>query len=139
MSVPTAVEQVSGPASATVHRAKGTKGTPARSGIALEMEEHMRLLIASLAMSAAPAMAASPVYRPEPAVLEDHNSYWLDYKTDVSEAKRELRKDLKRAKKPSDRREAWAEYHQELADARRDFRKEMREKGYVVGEVTVTE
>ncbi len=100
----------------------------------------MRPLLIAIAMTAAaPAVAATPVYHPEPAVLEDHNSYWLDYKTDVSEAKRELRKDLKRAKKPSDRREAWAEYHHELADARKDFRKEMREKGYAVGQVTVTE
>lgn len=73
----------------------------------------------------------------EPAPREDWNSYWLDYKTDVSEAKRELRKDLRRAKKPSDRREAWAEYHREITDAGKDFRKEMREKGYSVGAVSV--
>lgn len=99
----------------------------------------MRTTLIIVALLAAPAGAAVPTYYPEPAVLEDHNSYWLDYKTDVSEAKRELRKDLKRAKKPSDRREAWAEYHRELADARKDFRQEMREKGYVVGRVTVEE
>ena len=99
----------------------------------------MRPFVAALSLLSVPAFAASPNYYPEPAPLEDHNSYWLDYKTDVSEAKRELRKDLKRAKKASDRREAWAEYHRELADARKDFRKEMREKGYAVGHVTVTE
>jgi hypothetical protein len=99
----------------------------------------MRPTFAALALVTAPAVAAVPTYHPEPAVLEDHNSYWLDYKTDVSEAERELRKDLRRAKKPSDRREAWAEYHRELADARKDFRQEMREKGYAVGRVIVTE
>jgi hypothetical protein len=99
----------------------------------------MRFILPLLALAAAPAAAHELRYVAEPAVLEDHNSYWLDYKTDVSEAKRELRKDLKRAKKPSDRREAWAEYHRELADARKDFRQEMREKGYAVGQVTVTE
>jgi hypothetical protein len=99
----------------------------------------MRPTLIILALLAAPATAAVPTYHPEPAVLEDHNSYWLDYKTDVSEAQRELRKDLKRAKKPSDRREAWAEYHREIADARHDFRKEMREKGYAVGQVFVEE
>ena len=99
----------------------------------------MRPALLTLALLAAPVAAASPTYYPEPAPRDDHNSYWLDYKTDVSEAKRELRKDLKRAKTPSDRREAWAEYHRELADARRDFNKEMREKGYAVGRVTVTE
>ena len=106
---------------------------------AFTMEEIMRPLLATLILFAAPAFAATPTYYPEPAPLEDHNSYWLDYKTDVSEAKRELRKDLRRAKKASDRREAWAEYHRELADARKDFRQEMREKGYAVGQVTVTE
>lgn len=99
----------------------------------------MRPILALLALAAAPAAAHELRYVAEPAPREDHNSYWLDYKTDISEAKRELRKDLKRAKKPSDRREAWAEYHQELADARKDFRQEMREKGYAVGQVTVTE
>jgi len=99
----------------------------------------MRPIFAALALLAAPAFAATPVYYPEPAPREDWNSYWLDYKTDISEAKRELRKDLKRAKKPSDRREAWAEYHQEIADARKDFRQEMREKGYAVGQVSVTD
>lgn len=96
------------------------------------------LAFVAAALVAGPALAHDPRGL-EPAVLEDHNSHWLDFKTDVSEAKRELRKDLRRAKKPSDRREAWAEYHRELADARKDFNKEMRERGYVVGQVTVTE
>ncbi len=68
------------------------------------------------------------------------NNYWYDYKSDVEEAENELRKDLRRAKKVSDRREAWAEYNRELRDARSDYRKEMVEKGYIVrrrGEVTV--
>ena len=99
----------------------------------------MRPIIAILAFAAVPALASPLRYVPEPVPLEDHNSYYLDYKTDISEAKRELRKDLKRAKTRSDRREAWAEYHHELADARKDFNKEMREKGYAVGRVIVTE
>lgn len=101
-----------------------------------------KILALALVAIAAPAVAhpdSVPVdYRyGEPAPREDWNSYWLDYKTDVSEAKRELRKDLRRAKKPSDRREAWAEYRREIADAGKDFRKEMREKGYTVGAVAV--
>jgi hypothetical protein len=97
----------------------------------------MRPLIIALALLASPAAANELYYVPERAPQEDWNSYWLDYKTDISEAKRELRKDLKRAKKPSDRREAWAEYHREIADAGKDYRQEMREKGYAVGRVTV--
>lgn len=101
-----------------------------------------RILALALLGIAAPAAAypddGTIDYRyAEPAPREDWNSYWLDYKTDISEAKRELRKDLRRAKKPSDRREAWAEYRREIADARKDYRKEMREKGYAVGSVSV--
>lgn len=66
------------------------------------------------------------------------NNYWFDYRSDIEEAESELRKDLRRAKKASDRREAYAEYNRELADARSDYRKEMVEKGYVRrGEVIV--
>ena len=97
----------------------------------------MRSFFAAVALLTAPAAAHELSYAPNPAPQEDNNSYWLDYKTDVSEAKRELRKDLRRAKKPSDRREAWAEYRREVADAGRDYRQEMREKGYAVGRVTV--
>ena len=98
----------------------------------------MRPIILSLLLFAAPA-AAHDYSQPEPAPQEDWNSYWLDYKTDLSEAKRELRKDLRRAKKPSDEREAWAEYRREVADARKDYAQQMREKGYAVGQVTVSE
>ena len=93
----------------------------------------MRTLTIALAvLAAAPALAHDPVAR-----QDDSNSYWLDYKTDVSEAKRELRKDLARATDREDVRDAWAEYRRELADARKDYTKEMREKGYRVGRVTV--
>ena len=98
----------------------------------------MRSIFAALVLLAAPAVAQDG-YVPEQAPRDDNNSYWLDYKTDISEAKRELRSDLRRAKKPSDRREAYAEYRREIADAGRDYRKEMREKGYATGRVTVTD
>lgn len=66
------------------------------------------------------------------------NNYWYDYRSDVEEAESELRKDLKRARKASDRREAYAEYNRELFDARKDYRQEMVEKGYARrGEVIV--
>jgi hypothetical protein len=71
------------------------------------------------------------------AVMDDSNPYWLDYRTDVSEAKRELASDLRHADDEQDRERAWVEYRRELADARSDFRKEMLEKGYKVGTVTV--
>jgi hypothetical protein len=100
-------------------------------------EESMRPILIALLLLGAPAVAKDYRYA-EPPPQEDWNSYWLDYKTDLSEAKRELRSDLRRAKKESDKREAWAEYRREVADAGRDYRKEMREKGYAAGTVTVT-
>ncbi len=99
----------------------------------------MTLLIATAATAfvATPSLAKDrtvPVY-------SDYNPYYLDYKTDVSEAKRELRKDLRRAKDASSREDAWHEYRREIADAEHDFRKEMAERGMVArrGRVTVTE
>lgn len=66
------------------------------------------------------------------------NNYWYDYRSDIEEAESELRKDLRRARKASDRREAYAEYNRELFDARKDYRQEMVEKGYARrGEVIV--
>lgn len=97
------------------------------------------LLIAATATAfvATPSLAKDrnvPVY-------SDYNPYYLDYKTDISEAKRELRKDLARAKDASSREDAWHEYRREIADARHDFRKEMAERGMIVrrGMVTVEE
>lgn len=68
------------------------------------------------------------------AVNNDSNKYWLDYQTDVSEAKRELASDLDRATDEEDVREAWAEYYRELRDAQKDYSKEMAERGYRVAD-----
>lgn len=83
----------------------------------------------------APAFAHGGQHGPAPQ--DDRNSYWLDYRTDISEAKRELESDLRRANDDGDVADAWAEYRAELADARKDYRKEMIERGYTVGRVTV--
>ncbi|HSX53740.1 MAG TPA: hypothetical protein VLG14_00445 [Sphingomonas sp.] len=89
------------------------------------------------ALTAAPALARDRIDR----IYDDSNSHYLDYKTSISEAKRELRKDLADADDEADRVDAYAEYEAELADAEKDFRKEMAEKGYRIpaGRVTVTE
>jgi hypothetical protein len=65
-------------------------------------------------------------------VYSDSNSHYLDYKTDLSEARRELRSDLARANDQADRVDAWAEYRREVADAQHDFEKEMAERGITV-------
>lgn len=104
-------------------------------------------IAAALAPFALPGLSASASANSGPGAYEPvlnapiagvRNNYWYDYRSDVEEAENELRKDLKRARKPSDRREAYAEYNRELFDARKDYRKEMVEKGYARrGEVIV--
>ncbi len=98
--------------------------------------QRIALAAAAALMIGTPALAHRHVDR-GPAPTEDSNSYWLDYKTDVSEAKRELASDLRHADDESDRERAYTEYRREIADARSDYRKEMLEKGYRVGTVTV--
>lgn len=95
-------------------------------------------LIAVPALTAVPAMAGHDRYA---RIFNDSNSHYLDYKTSISEAKRELRKDLEDADSESDRVEAYAEYEREVADADYDFRKEMAERGIKLrrGEVMVLE
>lgn len=60
------------------------------------------------------------------------NKWWVDYETDISEAKRELASDLRRATDAEDRRDAHREYRREIEDARYDYEKEMNERGYQV-------
>ncbi|TRD12806.1 hypothetical protein FGU71_09300 [Erythrobacter insulae] len=94
-------------------------------------------------MLAAAALATPGAALAHPIIVErdrglpiapnnDSNSYWLDFKTDISEAKRELKSDLRRATDDEDRRDAREEYRSEIADAKHDYRKEMRERGYRV-------
>ncbi len=96
------------------------------------------LAAGTLVALATPAAAHD---RNRAAVYSDSNPHYLDYKTDLSEARRELRKDLVRADDAASREDAWAEYRREVADARHDFRKEMAERGVVLrrGEVRVIE
>lgn len=92
------------------------------------------MIATAMTLLATPALARDVSIA---AVFTDSNSHYLDYKTSISEAKRELRKDLARAKDESDRIEAMAEYEAELADADKDFRKEMAERGVVLPKGTV--
>lgn len=99
-----------------------------------------RIILASLATAATlitvPASAHDRIivdgYRVPISPNNDTNKWYLDYRTDISEAKRELRSDLRRATDAEDRRDAWDEYHNEIADAKKDYRKEMVERGYRV-------
>ncbi|MEM6857405.1 MAG: hypothetical protein AAF559_06000 [Pseudomonadota bacterium] len=106
----------------------------------------MRILLASLAAVALFTPIAAPVaanaHHPTIVVEgqrgtrispnNDSNPWWVDYKTDISEAKRELRSDLRRATDYEDRVDAKEEYRREVADAKYDYRKEMAERGYRV-------
>jgi len=99
-----------------------------------------RILLASFAtiatLTVAPAAAHDRIivdgYRAPVAPNNYTNKWWVDYQTDISEAKRELRSDLRRATDAEDRRDAYDEYHNEIADAKKDYTKEMRERGYRV-------
>ena len=98
----------------------------------------------TIALASAVVLTASPTFaksRQRVPVYSDSNPHYLDYRTDLSEARRELRKDLARADDAGDRADAWREYRREVADARYDFAKEMREKGVTVrtGHVAIEE
>lgn len=97
--------------------------------------------LAALAVLSGPAMAGGK----HPTIVvdgdrggllvspnNDSNPWWVDYKTDISEAKRELRSDLRRATDYEDRVDAREEYRREVADAKYDYRKEMAERGFRV-------
>ena len=93
-----------------------------------------------LALAAAGTVVATPALagdRNRAPIYSDSNSHYLDYKTDISEAKRELRSDLARADDDADREDAWAEYRREIADAKHDFRKEMAEEGRPIRRIPV--
>ncbi len=96
------------------------------------MKNMAALAIAGLTIVVAAPASAADTGESRAGVYNDSNSHYLDYKTDLSEARRELRKDLVRADDPADRVDAWAEYEREVADARHDFRKEMAERGVIV-------
>ena len=89
------------------------------------------IMAAAVAMLATPALAHAnwPAGRP---VYSDSNHFWLDYKTDISEAQRELQSDLRHAHTMAAHERAWDEYHRELADARHDFRQAMAKRGVYV-------
>lgn len=100
----------------------------------------MKTVFAAAALGVMTAMAAPAIAGDVPSeVYDDSNKHYLDYKTSISEAKRELKSDLARANDEADRIDAYAEYEAELADADSDFRKEMAERGVVVprGEVLI--
>ncbi|MBW4331741.1 hypothetical protein KY084_12755 [Stakelama sp. CBK3Z-3] len=99
---------------------------------------------AGAVLAATPVMAGEHLTRAN--LFTDSNSHYLDYKTSLSEARRELRSDLARAHDEQDRIDAKSEYDREVADAKHDFRKEMAERGFYVapndlreGHVTVEE
>ncbi len=97
------------------------------------MKAIVALTIAGVALAAAPAASAGTRSAIRAgAIYSEHNPHYLDYQTDLSEARRELRSDLARANDHGDRLDAWAEYRREVADARHDFAKEMAERGVIV-------
>jgi len=100
----------------------------------------MGLAIASAATS--PTLAHSGTerhvkVRNEP-VAGQYDKYWYNYLSDVLEADKELKSDLRRATDEEDRRDAWEEYEHELVDADKDYVKKMRKRNFRVGRVTIS-
>ncbi|MEE4152710.1 MAG: hypothetical protein V2I27_00975 [Erythrobacter sp.] len=104
-----------------------------------------RFCLALAAATAITAIAAPAAAGDRPIVVERDrgralpvapnnytNKWWIDYETDISEAKRELASDLRRATDREDRFDAREEYRREVADAQYDYRKEMFERGFRV-------
>lgn len=103
------------------------------------MKTLMTAALAATMLTADPAIAGEREHGDRyAAIFTDSNSHYLDYKTSLSEAKRELENDLRGADSESDRIEAYAEYEAEVLDAENDFRKEMAERGVVLPKGTVT-
>tara|TARA_R110001599_G_scaffold42137_4_gene127086 strand:+ start:16360 stop:16686 length:327 start_codon:yes stop_codon:yes gene_type:complete len=97
--------------------------------------------LAAVAATTVPAAAhvgeaEHPVVRSEP-IAGVYNRFWFNYLTDVLEADKELKSDLRRATDEEDKRDAWEEYRQELVDADKDYVEEMRDRNYRVGRVTI--
>lgn len=103
------------------------------------------LVLAALAL---PATAHTPSFEEQAARAEERqiigtpisgveNKLWFNYQTDILEAKKELRSDLRRVSDSEDLRDAWDEYRIELGSARRTYVKQMRKRGYRFGTVTV--
>ena len=99
------------------------------------------ILVLSLAAMAVPAAAHAgneehPAIRSEP-IAGVYNRFWYNYLSDVLEADKELKSDLRRATDEEDKRDAWKEYENELIDADKDYVEEMRDRNYRVGRVTI--
>ena len=66
-----------------------------------------------------------------------YNRFWYNYLSDVLEADKELKSDLRRATDEEDKLHAWKEYENELIDADKDYVEEMRDRNYRAGRVTI--
>lgn len=98
----------------------------------------LKPILATLAAATAFTAAPATAHDRYAGVFDDSNSHYLDYKTDISEARRELQNDLRGADNRADRMAAHAEFDREIADAEVDFRKEMAEQGIMIGRGRVT-
>lgn len=106
------------------------------------------LALAALTLGTA-AQAAIPMLYEEAFAREEEkqiitspiagieNALWFDYLIDVTEAQKELSRDLRKADDIEDLRDAWEEYGKELRHERIDYIEDMAKRGYRMGEVTV--
>lgn len=95
--------------------------------------------LASVAAVAVPMLHEEQMARQEESriivmpIAGLENRLWFDYRINVTEARKELGSDLRRATDIEDRRDAWEEYAVELRHERVHYIEEMAERGYRMG------
>lgn len=97
---------------------------------------------AAAALAGFAAQAATPELAEERIAREEErrifqapiagieNKLWFNYLIEVTEAQKEVRSDLDRARDVDDIRDAWDEYAEELRDERDDYARKMAKRGY---------
>jgi hypothetical protein len=97
--------------------------------------------LAAIAITATPLAAHVDQQRDmeirEDPIAGQYDKHWYNYLTDLLEADKELKSDLRRATDAEDTGDAWEEYENELVDADKDYVEEMRDRNFRVGRVTL--
>jgi hypothetical protein len=70
-------------------------------------------------------------------IADQYDKHWYNYLTDILEADKELKSDLRRATDAEDTRDAREKYENELVDADKDYVEEMWDRNFRVGRVTL--
>ncbi len=115
---------------------KPTKTTLFRAAAGAALAIPATVAVAAIPMTAEQKMAQAEDGRILTSPIAGiRNSHWYDYRINVTETKKELASDLRRASDLEDTRDAYGEYAHELKDNRMDYVHYMAKKGYRVPRV----